>query len=134
MHPTPELLSATCRMCSIEDLVVDMHIGAYDSERSRTQPVVFTVDVWTPMTPPESLASVYDYTVVIDAVERVAARGHIDLQESVHELIYDELFADPMVLAARIRTAKPQAYAKAAAAAVQSFRINPSADTASINL
>lgn len=133
MHITPELLSAAYRMCSIEELVIDMHIGAYASEHGHTQPVVFTVDVWTPMTPPENLQSVYDYTTVIRAVERVAGQGHIELQESVHELVYAELFADPMVLAARIRTSKPQAYAKASAVTVQSFRINPTTDIA-INL
>ena len=121
-------LLQTLRKCTLLDYRVDMAIGCLDEEYGRTQPVLFTVDVYTPLEPlgtPLTIDSVYDYSAVARAIDRVAARGHIELQESVHDALFIELFRDPRVRAACIRTAKTAAYANAAAACVETFRTNP---------
>lgn len=119
MLQTPETLSALCRMCSILDYRVDMHIGLLDHERGHTQPVIFTIDVWS------DPRAFYDYCAIVQAIEEVACGAHIDLQETVHERILERLLANPTVCAARIRTVKTDAFAHAAGASVQTFRMNP---------
>ncbi|MGN1208955.1 MAG: dihydroneopterin aldolase [Duodenibacillus sp.] len=118
----------TLRKCTLLEYRVDMAIGCLDEERGHTQPVLFTVDVYTPLEPlgmPLTLTSIYDYSAIARAVDLVVSRGHIDLQESAHDALFVELFRDPRVRAARIRTAKPAAYSNATAACVETFRINP---------
>ena len=43
-----ETLSLTCRRIILEDLQVDMEIGAHTEEHGRTQPVLVTIEVWVP--------------------------------------------------------------------------------------
>lgn len=124
-----ENLALTCRRIVLEDLRLDMHIGAYASEHGRTQPVRVSLEVWIPLgasTPRgDNLEEVYDYTALCAIVEDTAARGHIRLQETFANLVLDRVMADPRVRAARIRTAKEEACAGARAVAVETFRFRP---------
>ncbi len=125
MLPSLENLTLACRKLSILDYPVDMHIGVYDEEKGHTQPVVFTVDVWVSLT--DETQNYWDYTTIVKAVDAIVASGHIGLQEEIHEALFEALFADDMVCAARILTKKTKALAGAAAAAVETFKFHPNA-------
>lgn len=123
MSDSFDTLTLTCRKLSIIDYSVDMSVGVYDEEKRKTQNVVFTVDVWVPMA--DGADSYWDYTAIVQAVDAIVAGGHVGLQEEIHTLLFERLFADKRVRAVRILTKKTQALARAAAAAVETFRFNP---------
>lgn len=125
MFPSLENLTLACRKLSIVDYQVDMHVGVYEQEKGRTQPVVFTVDVWVEMS--EAGGNYWDYTAIVKAVDTLVASGHIDLQEEIHDSLLKALFADTHVCAARILTKKIKALPNAAAACVETFKFNPQA-------
>ncbi|MDO4936534.1 MAG: dihydroneopterin aldolase, partial [Sutterellaceae bacterium] len=101
------------------------HIGVYDEEKGHTQPVIFTVDVWVPLT--DEAQNYWDYTTVVKAVDAIAKSGHIGLQEEIHEALFQALFADDNVCAVRILTKKTKALSGGAAAAVETFKFTPNA-------
>lgn len=121
-----ETLSLTCRRILLEDLLVQMQIGAYAEEHGRTQPVLVTVEVWLPFAHStaceDNLAEVYDYSMLPQIVENIATNGHVELQETLGDRILERLFADERVAAARVRTAKLNACVGAKAVAVETFR------------
>ena len=120
-----ETLSLTCRCIRLEDLRVDMQIGAYEAEHGRPQPVLVTLEVWVPLPQDgcrDSLQAVYDYSVLEKIVRQTAAQGHIELQETFGDRILEQVLADARVAAARVKTAKLQACCGARAVSVETFR------------
>lgn len=117
-------LLTTCRKLSVFDYRTDMSIGAYDSERTQTQPVIFNVDVWVLKTDSSgtTLDAVYDYTLIPQAIDTVIAQGHIDLQETVVDQVADALLADPRVRAVRVASQKPLAYPNCRSIGVEIFK------------
>ena len=123
MFESLESLTLNCRKLSIIDYRVDMHVGVYAQEKGHSQPVLFTVDVWVART--DDVENYWDYTTIVKAIDSIVASGHIGLQEEIHDALLNGLFADRRVKAARILTKKTKAVTYAAAAAVETFRINP---------
>lgn len=64
-----ETLSLTCRRIILEDLQVDMEIGAHAEEHGRAQPVLVTIEVWVPFeystATGDNLDEVYSYSVLV---------------------------------------------------------------------
>jgi (5-formylfuran-3-yl)methyl phosphate synthase len=92
----------------VHDLVLPVAIGAYDSERERTQRVRFNVDLGVRRAGhhAEDMRDVFSYDLVIDAIKLILSRGHVDLVETLAERIADALFAHPTVDCATIRIEK----------------------------
>lgn len=124
MTHTFDHLLLHCRKLSIFDYATDMFIGAYADERLQTQPVIFNVDVWVRMADSCSLSleGVYDYTTIPQIIDSVIANGHVDLQETLVDLIADRLLSDPRVQAVRVSSRKPQAYPKCRGIGVEIFK------------
>lgn len=124
MFESLESLTLNCRKLSIIDYQVDVHVGIYAQEKGHSQPVLFTVDVWVERS--DTIKNYWDYTTIVKAINHLVASGrHIGLQEEIHDALLDTLFSDCRVKAARILTKKTKAVTYAAAAAVETFRINP---------
>lgn len=123
-----QTLSLTCRKITLNDYRTRIRIGAYDYERRAAQPVSVTVELWVTYRFGEQkkLHQVYDYTIITDTIERVAAAGHIDLQEDLVDQVIGALLADERVRAVRVRTAKPQACDAAESVSVETFRAKDS--------
>ncbi len=119
-----EVLSLTCRKLTFNDYHTTIRIGAYEHEKKAAQPVTVTTEVWVKYTFGEQkrLDQVYDYTIIAQTIERVAAAGHIDLQEDLVDQVITALMADERVRAVRVRTAKPLACEAAESVSVETFR------------
>lgn len=121
-----ETLSLTCRRILLEDLLVQMQIGAHAEEHGRTQPVLVTVEVWIPFAystaHEDNLNEVYSYSVLSRIVEDTVSDGHVELQETFGDRILARVLADERVAAARVKTAKLHACTGAKAVAVETFR------------
>lgn len=116
----------TCRRIVLEDLQVDMEIGAHAEEHGRTQPVLVTIEAWVPFeystATGDNLDEVYSYSVLSQIVTETVSEGHIRLQETFGDRLLDRILADKRVAAARVKTAKLHACVGAKAVAVETFR------------
>ena len=99
-----ETLSLTCRRIILEDLQVDMEIGAHAEEHG------------------DNLDEVYSYSVLPQIVTETISEGHIRLQETFGDRLLERILADKRVSAARVKTAKLHACIGAKAVAVETFR------------
>lgn len=97
----------------VRDLVVEMAIGAYASERGRTQRVGFSVEA--DVRPPAlgggdlragDLDAVVSYDLITDAVHRLTTGRHVDLVETLAEEIAACLLAVPRIAVVRVEVAK----------------------------
>jgi hypothetical protein len=74
-----ETLSLTCRRIILEDLQVDMEIGAHAEEHGRAQPVLVTIEVWVPFeystATGDNLDEVYSYSVLSQIVTETISEG-----------------------------------------------------------
>lgn len=117
---------ADCRRVFLRDYELPMMIGVYESEKAAPQRVVFNVDVFAPLaatTPTrDELSEVMDYGLLRETILAVAARGHIDLQETLCDAVVAALLAHPQVRAARVSTQKPDAYSDCRSVGIEVFR------------
>lgn len=97
----------------VRDLILDVAIGAYASERGRTQRVGFSVEA--EVRPPApgggdlqagDLDAVVSYDLITDAIHRLTVGRHVDLVETLAEDIAACLLAVPRIAIVRIRVAK----------------------------
>ena len=97
----------------LEGLECACRIGAYDHERLAPQRVVIDAEILlVESTEPttDRLQDALNYNVIRTTILDIATARHFDLQETLARHIFDALSALPGVMAARIRTAKPDAY------------------------
>jgi dihydroneopterin aldolase len=114
-----------CRRLFLRNHVVEVNIGVHDFEQGSGQRVAIDVDLYVPLaaTTPgrDRLAEVVDYDFIRHAVAERIARGHIALQETLADELLRTMLAHPGVLAARVRTAKPDVYPDCDAVGVEVF-------------
>ena len=124
MTELEEYLLTKCRRIRLEDYKVQASIGALESEKHRTQEVLITVDVWVEDLPivSDNLSAVYDYRAIVDAIENTLLLGHIELQETLANLIAKAILSDTRVVATRIATRKTEAILKAKSIGIEIFR------------
>lgn len=108
----------------VHGLRLDAAIGVLASERGRRQLLTVDIELEVETGPPDEAdpASVVDYRNAAGHARRLAQGGHIALVESFAERLAAACLADPRVAAVRIRAAKPEALADAAAAGVEIYR------------
>ena len=80
----------------VRDYTLPMEIGAYDFERGRAQNVRFSVEaeIEPIARDARSMADIYSYDVILDAIRRLAGRGHTDLVETLALDLADAVLDD----------------------------------------
>ena len=109
------------RRMFIHDLTLDCWIGIHHHERDAKQRVRIKIDLTVRDLVPveDSIANVIDYDHLIDGIEAIVESGHINLVETLADLIGDFCMADQRVTRARIRVEKLDALAQAASAGIE---------------
>lgn len=97
----------------LRDMIVEMHIGAYDDERERTQKVcinvVAEVSVW-PDARHDNLNETVSYDVLVNHIHKVTRAGHIHLVETVAEKIAAACLSENAVQKITVRVEKMEIY------------------------
>ena len=101
----------------VTGLKVQAEIGVYRHEIGRVQPLVVDVELDVPTAGAGRLSDTLNYETILDAAQRIAAGGHIELVETFAERLATACLADPRVTRARIRVEKPLALEPHAVAA-----------------
>ena len=119
-----------CRRLFLRDYEIYINIGVHDFEKKAEQRVILNVDLYIPFsmnTPThDQLNEVVDYDFMRETIREIAAKGHIQLQETFCDEIVAAMLAHPKVLAARVSTSKPDVYADCHSVGVEVFRIKQS--------
>ena len=117
-------LLKNCRHIIIEDIQKEMMIGAYEHEKSSTQPVIINVELFVhTQAEDDHLENAYNYDEVIRVVDQVLASGHICLQETLIERIANELLRNSLVKAVLVKSQKTRAYEQVKSAGVEIFKV-----------
>lgn len=93
--------------------VIDCNIGVYAEEKGITQKVRLSIDAYladhvraSVDKMDEQHTDVPSYTDIIDAVNMITGRGHIELLETLAEEIAEHCLKDPRLEAMRIKIEK----------------------------
>ena len=118
---------ADCRRIFLRNYDMSVRIGVLDTEKKGPQRLRVNVDLFislaltTPLD--DELSEVVDYSFIKDALDSLALRGHINLQETFCDEIAHLLLAHPDVRAVRVSTEKPDIYDNAESIGVEVFHI-----------
>lgn len=118
----PEL-ARHARLLSLRGLVLPVRIGVHDFERHAPQRLRIDVDVCVDLAAAharvDAIEATFDYDVIRDTIRAMAGQRHFELQETLCDAILAWLMAQPDVLAARVRTEKPDVYPDCEAVGVE---------------
>ena len=116
------LCSGKYRKIHLTDYVLDVAIGAYDSERKGKQSVRFNVEAWVENLPVEDdLSNVYNYEEIFGSIKEVLSKGHIDLQETLAASVAKQVLSNPMVKAVKVKTEKLDVLTDSASFGIEIF-------------
>lgn len=112
----------------VRDLELMAHLGVHDFEKQKPQRVIINVDLTVrernePLE--DNIHKVVSYEKVVNHIREVIARGHVNLVETLAEMIALECLKNPYVLAARVRIEKPDIFPEARSVGIEIERRRP---------
>jgi 7,8-dihydroneopterin aldolase/epimerase/oxygenase len=110
---------------ALDDVCVNVSCGLHPWERHPERPtrLIISVRLYAPLTTPRAAdAPIIDYDIVRDRILSLETAGHIDLVETVADLIVDACFTDERVAACSLSVRKPDIYNESRGAGVDLFR------------
>jgi 7,8-dihydroneopterin aldolase/epimerase/oxygenase len=121
--PPPQFAAALVRRrrhVFVRDLVVAAHIGVWEYERGKTQPLQISLEVMVDASRPhqDRLETVVCYQSLVDGIMAILAAGHVDLVETLAEQIGAMALSHADVLTASVTIEKLEAIAGARSAGV----------------
>jgi 7,8-dihydroneopterin aldolase/epimerase/oxygenase len=114
--------AARLRHVFVKDLEIDALLGIYPEEKARPQRIIVNIDLSVKEgSDPTSddIKNVVSYEIVVQKVERIVAQGHVNLVETLAELIALACLKDARVMAARVRIEKPDVIKNARSVGVE---------------
>jgi dihydroneopterin aldolase len=109
MHPAPATIAHSDDKIFVKDYIKDAHIGIYAEEKGVTQQIRLTVDAFLApgvVSTVDEMVEVPSYTDIIDAIDHLIGRGHINLVETLAEDIATMLLGDTRIGGVRVLVEK----------------------------
>jgi dihydroneopterin aldolase len=109
MHSAPTSLSHTDDKIFVKDYIKDANIGIYAEEKGVTQQIRLTVDAFLApgiVSTVDEMVEVPSYTDIIDAIDHLIGRGHINLVETLAEELATMLLRDNRIGGVRVLVEK----------------------------
>lgn len=109
MHPAPATIAHSDDKIFVKDYIKDANIGIYAEEKGVTQQIRLTVDAYLApgvVSTVDEMVEVPSYTDIIDAVDHLIGRGHINLVETLAEEIATMLLRDMRIGGVRVLVEK----------------------------
>ncbi|WP_294538528.1 dihydroneopterin aldolase [uncultured Rhodoblastus sp.] len=110
---------------TLEEVCVNISCGLHPWERHPERPtrLILTVRLYAPLrTARAADAPIVDYDIVRKRILDLENEGHIDLLETIADLIVDSCFAEPRVAACGVTIRKPDIYNESRGAGIDLFR------------
>ena len=120
----------------VRDFVVPAQIGAYDFERHSEQRVVFNVEALVRRTSAhaDDMRSIFSYDIILDAIQLVVDRGHVDFIETLAEDVARIVLDHPRVQSVRVNVQKLDVIKGSVGVEIQRERAASIADPRSLGL
>ncbi len=109
MYPAPATIAHSDDKIFVKDYIKDANIGIYAEEKGVTQQIRLTVDAYLApgvVSTVDEMVEVPSYTDIIDAVDHLIGRGHINLVETLAEEIATMLLRDMRIGGVRVLVEK----------------------------
>ena len=109
MHSAPAPLAHTDDKIFVKDYIKDANIGIYAEEKGVTQQIRLTVDAFLApgiVSTVDEMVEVPSYTDIIDAIDHLIGRGHINLVETLAEELATMLLRDNRIGGVRVLVEK----------------------------
>ena len=118
--------TAGLRHVFVRDLEVMATLGIHEHERLTPQRIIVSIDLSVregngPVH--DDISNVVSYEIVVKKVEAIVAEGHVNLVETLAELIAAACLRDKRVMAARVRIEKPEIIPNARSVGVEIERV-----------
>jgi dihydroneopterin aldolase len=127
MKPSMFELQQQCRKIFLKNYVLPVNIGVHDFEKAAAQRIVINVELYVSLkqSTPQSddLGEVLDYDFIRETLRTIVAKGHIQLQETLCDTFMTALLSNPLVMAARVSSEKPDVYPDCEAVGIEIFRV-----------
>ena len=110
----------------VRDLEVMATLGIHEHEKVAPQRIIVSIDLSVlegEQTIADDISNVVSYEIVVKKVEAVIAQGHVNLVETLAELIAASCLKDKRVMAARVRIEKPDIIANARSVGIEIERV-----------
>jgi len=110
----------------IEGLVLDGHIGLFDHEYGRIQPIRFDVTVDIAQLSGDvnpDTKNIVRYDLIVADIKAILKAGHVDLVETLAELVASACLAYPRAQKVVVTVAKPDAFAEAHGVGIRITRV-----------
>jgi dihydroneopterin aldolase len=128
LYPLPQQqVRQSVRRVFVKDLVLAALIGIHRHEKDGRQRVRINLEmevVETEQPVQDRLADVVCYEDVVTAIRGIVAAGHINLVESLAELVADRCLMNPRVIKVQVRVEKLDVFADASSVGVEIERFN----------
>jgi 7,8-dihydroneopterin aldolase/epimerase/oxygenase len=101
---------ARLRHVFVRDLEVMARLGIHEHEKHTPQRIIVNIDLSVKEGEgrlADDISHVVSYEIVVKKVEAIVAKGHVNLVETLAELIAEACLKDRRVTAARVRIEKP---------------------------
>jgi dihydroneopterin aldolase len=109
MDSAPRPLAHTDDKIFVKDYIKDANIGIYAEEKGVTQQIRLTVDAFLApgiVSTVDEMVEVPSYTDIIDAIDHLIGRGHINLVETLAEELATMLLRDNRIGGVRVLVEK----------------------------
>lgn len=109
MHAAPSSAAHASDKIFVKDYVKDANIGVYAEEKGVTQQIRLTVDAFLApgvVSTVDEMVEVPSYTDIIDTIDHIIGRGHINLVETLAEEIATMLLRDQRIGCVRVLVEK----------------------------
>jgi 7,8-dihydroneopterin aldolase/epimerase/oxygenase len=129
-NPAQNIASASAglRHVFVRDLDVMASLGIYEVEKLAPQRVVVSIDLAViegKEAVADDISNVVSYEIVVKKVEAIIAQGHVNLVETLAELIAASCLKDKRVVSVRVRIEKPDIIPNARSVGIEIERVRP---------
>ena len=84
----------------INELILDLKLGYYDSEKEKSQKVKFSLEIDYEDKKPSSdkdIKSIVNYGTIVKLITKLVKKRHYNFLETLGEAVFDELFKDKRI-------------------------------------
>ena len=84
----------------INELILDLKLGYYDTEKEKSQRVKFSLEIDYENKKPSSdkdIKSIVNYGTIVKLITKLVKKKHYNFLETLAEAVFDELFKDKRI-------------------------------------
>ena len=106
----------------IKDLVLDLKLGYYNTEKEKSQKVKFNLEVNYENKKPSNdkdIKSIVNYSTIVKLITKLVKKKHYNFLETLAESVFDELFKDKRIAKIMLKIEKMEILKECSSVGIQ---------------